>query len=683
MKKLISMILVLAMLLSGITVFADSTVSQEMQDVLIKVKQKIDIPKEYTEFTPYTSKQNNETNYSFLWQMAEGNAHIEVSADSEGRISYYYSYDNSLKSDKKLTVLSKYEIIEFAEGFLKKTMPEAFADENDKLVYDEASWSVNNLSYQLTFRRFCNGIEVKDNNASVNLRIYDDKPYVRNAHINFNYDAEFGDSLVMIDDYEAEYKEAFPIELVYKDEYWGYNTKAGVDKDKVVLVYRFKDNEAGYISAQSGEIVTEDIKNEIYYDSANGMLAEDSLATSRKEMLTEQEIRELDMIEGVVSRADVETILKKLPYINFDSTLEFEYYNINKNDEKYFVSLSYRNKDNRYLSVTADGATGEILSIYNRTYYPNRKDAELTEAQKLDANKKIDEFLKAAAGEKLNEFDKKEENALKTSVSRNYDRSVNGIRYINDGISVEFDKDANQITSYRLDYEEKDFVDAEKVIDSTVAYDKMLNNAPLKRIYIVTDGVYNVCYTVSDIIMLDAITGEKYLERGTEELEEFKYSDLEGHWAKEMINKLAEIQIGFESEKFNPDEAITQYDLLRLFGAGTRYKSYLNTDQETLYQDLIDEGILTGEEKVPDATVTRESACVYMIRFGGMEEVAKLSDIFRVEYADKNLISDGKIGYPAILTGMGVICGDGGRLRPQDAITRAEAVVMLYNYMIK
>ena len=341
MKKLISLVLVSVMILSCITVFADSSASAEMEDVLIRVKEKVDIPKELSEFTPHTNKQGEKTIYSFMWQTPEGNSYMEVAADSKGRIFNYYAYDSSLKSDKKLTGLSKGEIIDFAMGFLKKISPEAFENENDRLVYDEDSWYVNNLSYQMTFKRFRNGIEVKDNNAGININIYDDKAYVRNAYINFNYDAVFNDAANVIDDYEAKYKEAFPVELIYMDEYFGYWTKAEDSKDKVVLVYRFKDNEAGYISAESGEIVTEDPNNEIYYESANGMLAEDSMATSRKEMLTQQEIKELDIVKGLISKDGIEKILKKLPYTDFDSTLKNVSFSINKSDEKYYVSASF------------------------------------------------------------------------------------------------------------------------------------------------------------------------------------------------------------------------------------------------------------------------------------------------------------------------------------------------------
>ena len=68
---------------------------------------------------------------------------------------------------------------------------------------------------------------------------------------------------------------------------------------------------------------------------------------------------------------------------------------------------------------------------------------------------------------------------------------------------------------------------------------------------------------------------------------------------------------------------------------------------------------------------------MYMVKLDGLDKVAKLQDIFKVEYADGNLISKGKIGYPAILTGMKVICGNGGKVRPQDEITRAEVVEIL------
>ena len=165
--------------------------------------------------------------------------------------------------------------------------------------------------------------------------------------------------------------------------------------------------------------------------------------------------------------------------------------------------------------------------------------------------------------------------------------------------------------------------------------------------------------------------------------ESFKYSDIKGHWAESAINKLAEVQIGFEGKNFTPDEAVKQSDLLKLFAAGTRHKSYLDFDTEELYKILMDEEVILENEKNPDGTVKREDAFVFMIRLQGLEKVAKLNEIFKVTYADQELLTKEKTGYAAILTGLDIICGNGGKLRPKDNITRAEAAVMLYNYMTK
>ena len=100
MKKVISMMLAVTLMLSGITVWAGSNVSETMEKVLVSVKQKVDIPESFTKFTPYTSETGGKANYSFIWQNEDGSACIEVSADDKGRIESYYFFDNSLRIDK-------------------------------------------------------------------------------------------------------------------------------------------------------------------------------------------------------------------------------------------------------------------------------------------------------------------------------------------------------------------------------------------------------------------------------------------------------------------------------------------------------------------------------------------------------------------------------------------------------
>ena len=270
-------------------------------------------------------------------------------------------------------------------------------------------------------------------------------------------------------------------------------------------------------------------------------------------------------------------------------------------------------------------------------------------------------------------------------ISSNYNRVVNGVRYINDTIYVRYSTSDKIITSYSIDYEtERSFQSPEGAIDAGKAYELLTGLTPLKKIYLKTGGSYKVCFTVSDYIKrIDAFTGEEYNPYGQQTAEQYEYTDIQNHWAREKIEKLAEVQIGLNGDTFRPDEGINQIDTLRLLAAAARGRYYIDYSEEDIYREFIYEGILTEEEKSPERIVKREEAFIYMIRLAGLGDVAKLSDIFKVEYEDGHLVGEGNIGYPAILTGMGVICGNGGKLRPQDNATRAEIAVMVYNYMVK
>ena len=85
------------------------------------------------------------------------------------------------------------------------------------------------------------------------------------------------------------------------------------------------------------------------------------------------------------------------------------------------------------------------------------------------------------------------------------------------------------------------------------------------------------------------------------------------------------------------------------------------------------------DEKSPDAGVSREQAAVYMIRALNLDEVASLDGIYVSEFSD--VISHK--GHISILGAMGVVNGYGGIFNPGQMLTRADAMIMLYNYLSK
>ena len=686
MKKIIGLLLSLIMVVLCIPAFADSDVSANMETVLINVKSKVNIPDEFTEFSPHSYEQGDKIYYNFTWSKEDGNGYVEVSCDDKGRVINYYFYDNNLKSDKKLTSLSKDDVVKFAEDFLKKIVSEAFVNEKDILVFDEESWSVSGNSYRLKFDRYFMNGYVKDNYADFRIMVYDDVAYVKSLNVNYNfeYEDEFvysEDFIYPIDQYNLvlEYNKLFPLELIYRDVY----TYGDDDDKKTALVYQPVGS--GYISTITGEEINEDIMADLYGGSGGGFndsFKEESL-TANSALLTDKELKELENIEGLISKEEADKKIRALPNINLERDMKISSYRINQRDDNYIVSISYeKTKDYKYLSATFDGKTGKLLNMYSSG--SNYEEVELTDSQKNFARKKAEEFIKKVAPDEFLQCKLQDENSYSNTYSVGYDRYVNDIRYINDGIDVSVNAKTGKVTSYRLDFEEdKVFDDPSGAVSAEKVIREFAKTNPVKEMYIMSDGKYQQCYTLKNPdIQLDAFSGQEYKEEGYYEQQNYEYSDIKGHWAEEKINKLAEIQIGFEGEIFNPDAPISQYDLLRLFAAGIHFQNYITYPEDMLYENFIYDGILTEEERNPDGQVLREDAFVYMVRLDGLDKVAKLSNIFKVEYADGNLLSDGKIGYPAILTGMNIICGNGGYLKPKAPITRAEAAVMVYNYMI-
>lgn len=685
MKKVLALILSLLLMIP--CAFADTASSGDLQKVLLAVKEKIQIPAYLTEFESNISDYKGKITYNFDWHDESYEKSINVSADGSGRILHYNSYTSKL-SDKKLTDISKSEIISFADSFLEKALPELYRDPTDVLLFNEKSYNAGNgsLRYSFTYNRHKNAVLVNKNWVNVSVGIdAEGKLLMRSMSANIDYDASFVQSGGVTDALTEKYKEAFPMEIVYKNEYNPDWKAKGEPRMRPVLIYRNKDNVAGYISVEKGEIVEEDKSEDILFrdESAEGSIMG---SMNKNESFTEKELAEITAVGGLLSREEIENKIKALPYISFPEKLSLESSYLSKNDEgKYLYSFHYKNKDEEkysYLHLTADAGSGKLINYYYSGDSKHRDDITLTENQKNSAAKKIEEFLTKAAGEDFKNTKLEESTESSGYINSHYYRIVNNVKHTDNGISVGFDAEKGFVTSFSLDFTGGEFSDPTQAIGEEAAYEKLLEYSPIIRMYVKTGGSYKECVTLEKSgVTLDALNGE-ITNKDTEENLSFSYSDIKGHWAEEAATKLGEIQIGFSGEKLNPSATVVQEEFLRFAASAIYGKYYHSYTTDDLYEALIREKIITEEEKAPASLVKREDAFVFVVRMINLEKVAKLENIYKVDFADSNLLSEGKIGYCAILSGFGVICGDGGYLRPADNLTRAEAIVMLYRYLL-
>ena len=665
MKKILSITLTILMLLSSFTALAQDNIAVS----LASVKSKIEVPANLSEFDSSVSTRKEKTIYRFNWYNSDRSESLSVTATETGIITNYSYYSNDMynRADKQLSSFTRNDAQLMAENFLKKTIPEAFTD-TDIFVYKNISvdFSDNGTSYSVLFNRELEGIEVIGQTATVDILVKGENAVVTNMHTSFDkitYE-DIKDGKAYIENKEEVYKAVFPAELMY--------VKKKYDDNEFSLVYRLKGGN-GYISAFTGEKIEPYsdaelyLKNESMSDSAAGMGGSE---------FTPQELKELENVKNLISVEDAVKLIKSEPLFNTNKNSKVIASRYNKLDGKYTLEVSLQTDENNGERFVLDAQTKELKSFYSYNYsYDVKTDKKLSEKEISDAEKVIDAVIKKYAGTvslKGNETSAKNE-----YVSKSYIRLENNVPVDGNSISVTY-KDG-KITSYSKYFEDKTFVPLEGIIAAEEAYNKILGYHPIKLCYLNTGEEYKLCYTldlVNGYVEIDAKTGEK--TREIQNAFNF-YNDIEKHWCKTAVEKLAQIGISFEGESFEPEKEITQLEMLRLFGAAVKYTSYLTLDAENLYKTLERENIVPKTERADTSPVLREDAFVYLIRFLGYERVAKAEEIFTTKFADHNLISKGKLGYASILSGLKVINGNGGLVKPKDNLTRAEAVVMIYN----
>ena len=203
-----------------------------------------------------------------------------------------------------------------------------------------------------------------------------------------------------------------------------------------------------------------------------------------------------------------------------------------------------------------------------------------------------------------------------------------------------------------------------------------------------TDDNARLIYILDENVphKIDAFTG-KLLGYSNEEYksEIFEgYTDISGHYAEDKINELARFGVRFDGNECKPDEPILQKDYVALL-----VSVFVNRDPIMLkaessfapeYRIAKNSGIVMPEEENPTEKITRALAAKYMIRAMKIDEYASIPNIYVSPFKDVTEY----VGQIAILNGLGIVKGDGnGNFNPSGVLTRADAMILIYNYLKK
>lgn len=700
MKKMLSSLIAVVMAASG-AVPAMAKDTAKMQQILEEVKARIPDTDEYESFSSETREEDGDIRYSFNWRTDKDGKYKDMSltVTDDGVISSYYYYDNELyryDGEPNVNRLSQEEALMKAKELVKALNPDIYSS----LVIEKSGERISlyDSTYGFSVKRCENGIPVYQDTGYLTVNSNADR--LIGFNLNYTEGLAFGDASGAKDTKGAW--EAFSANMGMELE---YRTEYKDDKETAYLVYVPKMNEDQYIDAYTGECgeIVEVYPYDRFYAGGSVAMNEaaaDMGAEQRKE-LSPRELEEMEKVSGLLSEAEAEELVRGMAALDFDKAMTLEAISCYKgwrSDDDYYYRLRFSsNTDTGYNYGYAEinAKTGELISWTGRNGIAEEPDKEL---EREELVKTCTELLPQLAPKHFGEGSAKdylinEDNENASNV--HYTRYVNGIKFGNDTVSIGINPESGKVNYYYIYYTDIEFPSAQNVITADEAAKSLSEQAEMTLYYIPTVSDVNSKKLKVDTVKLgyiidnlyncriDANTGKIRDNEYTEETIP-EYTDISGHYAENAIKTLAKYGIGFESGEFKPDAVITQQEYAALLvstfvnhspiilKSGDELNRYYTI---ALGNDIIKEG--DGE---PAAALTREKAAVYMIRAMGAEKYAQLTDIFKPMFPD---VTE-NVGYIGILAGMKVFKGDeNGNFNPEKQLTRAEAVMTIYNYLTK
>ena len=254
----------------GVYAFAEE--DQKMKTEMTYVKQRIDIPESYSDFSYRTQTDYNSTKYVFTWSRkseTSGNVLDSITVGITGKViksvniahntylSDYYEDKISVPENGQnewsasFAKMSDSKLLAAAKKYIKQINPTIY----ENIVIDEDSFSISlwGQNANLSFHRTANGLPVTGETGSVivnkdtgELVNYNFQSYVNGATFSETKDT------ISVEDAQKAYMKLFPVELVYTLDYDWQDTRTYTPH----LVYRQTKN--GQINAFTGELSTFD-----------------------------------------------------------------------------------------------------------------------------------------------------------------------------------------------------------------------------------------------------------------------------------------------------------------------------------------------------------------------------------------------------------------------------------------
>lgn len=661
---------------------ADSAESVTAERLILVAKEKLSVDDAVMEFQNYYLNETEHGRlYSFYWKAKDENIYrtIRASLNEEGIISEYHLYEDRDTSRLSFAKYSGEEAIAAAKTFINTIDPEKLA-ETEVLEVEIPSYG----EYQVVFQRMHKGIPVAGNvlSCSVNSDTLQITGYSA-AWEELTFPE--GEAISL-----AEAEHAFSEQLGYA---LFYQIVSENYENSARLIYRSRFDETVFIDGFTGQAVSYEKALELYRSNAKAT-NEAVMDSADGVQLSPEERALVEQVSQMLSQEEADRIARRVPEFGITKDFQLENYSISRQQTgEYVIGLSYQYNNAEddiycYKTVTIHAESGQVLDFYSHEAVPYSQKAESGAISADTLKQKATSFLEKYYAEEYAQMVEKH-TFSQSSDSFAFLRLVNGTLVYNNGASLTYDAVSGNLLSFSLDWAETIFPEIAKVQPLAAANEKAMEKGEFSLKYMsVTDGEEQttvLVYGLESFSVLDGVTLESldYRLHPIADSEVPQYTDLEGYYGKAQIERLLANGIYLEADENNclrPDEPITQQDFLLLLDRVVWNGRYA-ADLENLYRYLVRQQILMQEEISPKSVVKRIDGISWLLSALGYGEFVKIPGIFRCPFGD---VAEQEQGVAAVAWGLKLVVGDGGgTFRPNMALRRGDAMMIVHNYMEK
>jgi uncharacterized membrane protein YkoI len=705
MKRFCTVLIMIGLIMgmmTGLTAWA-----QEQEDPEITLEKAILIAKGFFPDTKNYKKFDSrfeQNEYADLWALRwyhekdDGYLSIQVNAVN-GEINGFNVYDPAEYTGtfSSIPKVSRETGEKIARDFINKVTPSKAGQFILKPSNDTYYYGSGPVFHNYLFNRTIAGIEYPANTIRVTVNGHTGQ--VRSFNLTWE-EITIPPLTAKLTRPEAEkiFTEKFGFELKYfKPPFDGKTNKP------VKTIYEINNPYQVTIDAMTGEIVRDGYYGIMYDTGADRMRAAEEKSAESPLEPHEQEIA--DELKTLISREKALEIALK----TIDLSKEYKLNSASLNRDWNFPELriwsfhwTLEEKD-RYgwAGVEINAKTGKVLS-FNSWEPDDGKQSQrpLKVKTRADAEKIVNSYLKANypevegnLREQSENYDVRPLNAEEENNQPSYffrfERLVNGVPFSQNYVYATVDSYTGKITSFQMRFLDLEFPGTDNVLEKSQFTSDFLAKHPMILVY-TKDQEQNIrlVYKLApvDSYRFDAVSGAM-LDYNGEPLPEKKtaeITDIKGHWAEGDINTLN--QMGFlhyENSTFQPDAPFTQAELIKALVKSTY--SYLQDATEgnwydVYYREAKQMGLILENEVNPKAEINREQLAKFIARTMVKDKIAQLS-IYTVPFKDGGKISKGYQGYVAIVSGLGIMTGDGINFKPQETVKKGEACVALVRYL--